>query len=44
MRIFEIQEKKLEIGQRAEDFSMDNNSCLSDLKGAVIFMVFWKSL
>lgn len=40
----EIQETKLEIGQRAKDFLMDDNSYSSDLKGSVIFLVFWKSL
>ena len=44
MKLFEEQSKKLQFGQKAEDFSIGNKLSLSNLKGSPIFLVFWKTL
>ena len=44
MKVFENQMKRLEVGQEAESFSMGGTQSLSDLKGSVILLVFWKTL
>ena len=44
MRIFEDQSRKIEIGQEAVDFPIGNDLFLSNLKGSLIFLVFWKTL
>ena len=44
MKVFEGQTKKLEIGEEAEDFTVDNDLFLSDLRGSPIFLIFWKTL
>jgi hypothetical protein len=44
MKIFDDQSRTLEVGQEAVDFPIDDGSYLSDLKGAPIFLVFWKAL
>ncbi len=44
MKVFEEQTKKLEVGQEAEDFLIGNDLFLSNLKGSLIFLVFWKTL
>ena len=44
MKIFDDQSGKFEIGQEAEDFSINGDLCLSDLKGFPILIVFWKTL
>jgi len=44
MKVFEEQIKRLEVGQKAEDFSIGNKLSLSNLKGSPIFLVFWKTL
>lgn len=44
MRVFEEQTRKIEVGQEAEDFPVGNDLFLSNLKGSLIFLVFWKTL
>jgi hypothetical protein len=44
MKVFEGQMGKLEVGQEAEDFPINDNLSLGDLKGSLIFLVFWKTL
>jgi hypothetical protein len=44
LKVFEGQTRKLKVGREAEDFPMDDNLSLADLKGHPIFLVFWKTL
>ena len=44
MEVFENLTKKLEVGQEARNFPVGENQSLSDLKGSVILLVFWKTL
>jgi peroxiredoxin len=44
MKIFEKQTRNLKVGQKAEDFPLEENLSLADLKGHPIFLVFWKTL
>jgi hypothetical protein len=44
MKVFEEQMNRLKVGQETEDFSINDNLFLSDLKGYPIFLVFWKTL
>ena len=44
MRIFEEQTRKIEVGQEAEDFPVGNDLFLLNLKGSLIFLIFWKTL
>jgi hypothetical protein len=44
MKVFENQEKGLEVGQEAGNFPIEGNHSLSNLKGSVILLVFWKTL
>ena len=44
MKVFENLTKKLEVGQEAENFQVGENQSLSDLKGSVILLVYWKTL
>jgi len=43
MKVFEDQMKGLEVGQEAESFSMGGSQSLSDLRGLVTLLVFWKT-
>ncbi len=44
MKVFEDQTNVIEVGQKAADFQIDGDRCLSDLKGSPVFLVFWKTL
>ncbi len=44
MRIFEEQKSRLQVGQEAEDFPINDNLSLADLEGQTILLVFWKAL
>ncbi len=44
MKVFDDQANAIEVGQRAADFPIDSDLCLSDLAGFPLFFVFWKSL
>jgi len=43
LKVFEGQTRKLKVGQEAEDFPINDNLSLGDLKGSPIFLVFWKT-
>ena len=44
MKVFENLTGNLKVGQEADDFPIDNDLSLSDLKGSPIFLVFWNTL
>ena len=44
MKVFDDQANVIEVGQKAADFLIEDDLCLSDLEGIPIFFVFWKSL
>ena len=44
MRIFEGQMKRLKVGHEVEDFPLGDMGFLSDFRGSLIFLVFWKTL
>ena len=44
MKVFEEQVNRLKVGQEAEEFSINDNLLLSDLKGYPIVLVFWRTL
>jgi hypothetical protein len=44
MKVFDGQTARLNTGQEAEDFPINDNLSLRDLKGSPIFLVFWKTL
>jgi hypothetical protein len=44
MKVFEERTGRLEVGQKTEDFPIDQKRSLADLKGHPIFLVFWKTL
>jgi len=44
MKVFDDQPGKLEVGQKAVDFPINDDSYLSGLKGSPLFLVFWKTL
>ena len=44
MKVFDDQTNGIKVGQRAENFRIDDTLWLSDLEGFPIFFVFWKSL
>ena len=44
MKVFENQGRNLRVGQKAEDFTIDDNRSLIGLRGHPIFLVFWKTL
>jgi len=44
MKVFEEQVNGVRLGQEAEDFPVNDNLSLVDLKGDPIFLVFWKTL
>jgi len=44
MKVFEERMNRLKVEQEPEDFPINDNLSLSDLKGCPIFLVFWKTL
>ena len=44
MKIFDDLAQKPGIGYMARDFSLGDDSLLSNLKGSPILLVFWKTL
>ncbi|MBI5182811.1 MAG: hypothetical protein HY999_00390 [Nitrospinae bacterium] len=46
MKVFEKEEliNNIKEGEKAVDFSINKEQSLFDLKGDVIFLIFWKSL
>ncbi|MCX5826279.1 MAG: hypothetical protein NTY86_23120 [Deltaproteobacteria bacterium] len=44
MKVFDDQANVIEVGQKAADFRIDDDRCLSDLEGFPLFFVFWKTL
>ena len=44
MKVFENQTRNLKVGQKAEDFPIDDNLSLAGFRGYPIFLVFWKTL
>jgi len=44
LEVFGGQTKTLKVGREAEDFSIGDDLFLSNLKGSLIFLVFWKTL
>ena len=44
MKVFDDQANVIEVGQRAADFPIEGELCLSDLAGFPLFFVFWKTL
>ena len=44
MRVFENLTRGFDVGQEAGNLSIGEKQSLSDLKGSVILLVFWKTL
>ena len=44
MKVFEEELNGIKVGEKAVDFSINKDKSLFDLKGDVIFLIFWRSL